>query len=1211
MGSSVYNNLVLKVQSLERKLNQITKGTRDNHDSSVLYSTKKPQYYESIQNLLELAKNIKHELRYSLKYSPENRKTLKMYNEVCILESELYNLVNSIHPFQNIKVKPNVYGSKDFPTVLRAEVPMNVCSDLSEVLPRGYYRHYTSFEPQELKNKITSNRCFENVTEHEDIVRRKNSSESFLSSGSSSTLTIVEKPFYIRKSNSSYRSPPSTVGRRTPERIPVYIRKSKSSYRSPPSSVRIRRRTPERIPVYIRKSKSSYRSPPSSVKTRQRTPERIPIYIKKTRGLSGRKREKRKRHKPITKKSFLNFEVHKSDSNKINVHANDLQTQETEVFLIKKKGKPYRPREKSGKNSSSGRYFITRLKKILSRERNKSPKVRKPSTPESREEKLYVKRNSKNRLGISKYTQNDPGSEGSSPQYREGRLNSDERRRKKPVNNRSKKDTKSRRSHDSKPVAVGRSSNLSNNPVHDENQIFYLQDSNFILFPKNLDSQNIYLSRDRGNGKPYSVEHKASPDRSFINPVKISNHNKKNSISSTDSNYEILNSYQNSNFYLKEKDIPSRTSVPSGFKSSSKYHANNHENLQENVADRSINNKHNSFLKIKKYGEYNSSMTSKYKNNEKSSEKLVLLKVVNDPISLFEGKGSRKLSFRNLNGRGQNISLSGRLNKDNSIHNSPFGVSAVTAPSIYLTTVPQQLLQKNVQNAPSLNDTTQYKVERHDYIVNWGFGKKIKSKTSLNDKNSNHTASSSPLKSSPSGKSMIAKNNNTHTLKKSGSKIFPVKASLKDMNNSHAESKGTIAPLQNTRSLSRGLSLAGHQPTPRKESRTDVSRGVGSNQSLTGKKPKKWLQRSLTKLSMISKKSKKTKAEKDNKSLPREASKNSLLSISKNGSTERQPSSEKISKAKSWTSFKRTMSGVGSLKKSGKNKNTKKQAALKKVKSESKLKKQPSLLKRLFSKSKTHLSNDTQAEISEISNSTGPINTSGYEGDKTSISSPPSVTSNHSLGAINNTSFEGTKLRGYQSGSKMSKNKGSNVNKDKHIPLLASITAKNKKQSLERNPKAFNYSLHYSKVKHNCVEKDLAPSTLRLVQSSCPQSVDRTCSKTLWSMGETVLSECELSEFEKHNKYHEFILKPNKCQGCTVHDKKITKSCKKRGEIEYFKSQPLKNTVCNHDNDQQYYNDPVSYFKSIPKTTSSDHFLSDCSDFCDWKKIANEIKECH
>lgn len=1176
MGSSVYNNLVFKVQSLERKLNKITKGTRDNNDSSAMDSKKKTHYYESIQNLLELAKNIKHELQYSLKYNPENRKTLKMYNEVCVLESELYNLVNSIEPFQNTKVKTKVCGSKDFSTVLRAEVPMKVCSDYSEALPRHYYRHYATFAPEELKTKIYSDECFENITEPEYIVRRKSSSESFSSSESSSTVTIVEKPFNIRKSNSSYRATPST---------------------------NVRRRTPERIPVYVRKSKTSYRSPTSSVRMRQRTPERIPIYIKKTRGLSEREREKRKRHKAITNKSSLHLGINKLNSNKINVHANDLQTQETEVFLIKKKGKPYRPREKSGKNSSSGRYFISRLKKVLSRERNKSPKVKKPLTPERRKEKWYVKKHSKNWLGISKNTENDPGSEGSSPQYREDRLNSDEKRRKKPANNRSKKYTKSRRSHDSKPLEVARSSNFNNNPFHDENQIFYLQDSSFVLFPKNLDSKDLYLSRGRGNGESYSVEDEAKSDRSFRKPVKISNYHKRNSISNTDSKYEILSSYQNSNFYLKENGVPSRTSELNGFKSSSKYkpRSETHENLQRNVAGGSIN-QYDSLHK--KYGHYNSSMTKKYKKNEKSNEKLVLLKVVNDPIPLVEDKGSRKLSNRNLNSRGQNISLSGRLNKDNSIHNSPFGVSAVTAPSIYLTTIPQQLVENNVQNPPSFNDRTQYKVERHDYIVNWGFGKNKKSKTS-NDTNSNHTATSStsPLKSSPSGKSMIAKNNNAHTLKKSGSKIFPVKASTRDINNPHAETRGTIPPSQNTRSLSRGLSLEGHQPTTRTESHTDVSKGVGSNQSVTGKKPKKWLQRSLSKLSIISKKSKKTKGEKDNKSLAKEASKSSLLDISKNGSTERQPSSEKISKAKSWTSFKRTMSGVGGRMKSGKKKNTEKQAALKKVKSENKLKKQPSLLKRLFSKSKTHLSNDTQAEISS---STGPINTSGYEGDKTSISSPPSVTTNHSLKTINNTNLEGTKLSGYQIGSKMSK-KGLNVNKDKYPTLLAPITGGKKKHSLEGNPKAFNYSLHYSKVKHNCVEMDLVPSTLRLVDSSCPHTVDKTCSKNLWSMSKTVLSERELSEFEKHNKYHEFIFKPNKCQGCTVHDKKITKSCKKRGEIKSFESQPL-NTVCNHDNDQ-LYNDPVGYIKSIPKTTS-DHFLSDSSDFCDWKKIANEIKEC-
>lgn len=1181
MGSSVYNNLVFKVQSLERKLNKITKGTRDNNDSSAtMYSKQKTHYYESIQNLLELAKNIKHELRYSLKFNPENRKTLKMYNEVCVLESELYNLVNSIEPFQNTKVKPKVCESKDFSTVLRAEVPIKVSSDYSEALPRHYYRHYASFAPQELKTKICSDECFENITEPEYIVRRKSSSESFSSSeSSSSTVTIVEKPFSIRKSNSSYRAPPST---------------------------NVRRRTPERIPVYIRKSKSSYRSPTSSVRMRLRTPERIPIYIKKTRGLSGRKREKRKRHKAITKKSSLHFGINKSKSNEINVHANDLQTQETEVFLIKKKGKPYSPREKSGKNSSSGRYFISRLKKVLSRERNKSPTVRKPSTPERRKEKWYVKKHSKNWLGISKYPENDPGSEGSSPQYREDRLNSDERRRKKSANNRSKKYTKSRRSHDSKPLAVARSSNFNNNPFHDGNQIFYLQDSSFVLFPKNLDSKDLYLTRGRGNGESYSLEDEAKSDRIYKKPVKISNYHKRNSISNTGSKYEILSSYQNSNFYLKENGVPPRTSELNSFKSSSKYkpRSETHENLQRNVAGGSIN-QYDSLHK--EYGDYNSSMTKKYKNKEKSSEKLVLLKVVNDPIQLFEDKGSRKLSNRNLNNRGQNISLSGRLNKDNIIHYSPFGVSAVTEPSIYLTTIPQQLVQNNVQNPPSFNDRTQNIVERHDYIVNWGFGKKNKSKTSLNDTNSNDTpsSSSSPLKSSPSGKSMIAKNNNAHTLKKSGSKIFPVKASKRDINNSHAETKGTIPPLQNTRSLSRGLSLAGHQPTTRTESHTDVLKGVGSNQSVTGKKPKKWLQRSLSKLSIISKKSKKTKGEKDNKSLAKEASKSSLLDISKNGSTERQPSSEKISKAKSWTSFKRTMSGVGAggLMKSGKKKNTEKQAALKKVKSENKLKKKPSLLKRLFSKSKTHLSNDT---LAEISSSTGPINTSGYEGDKTSISSPPSVTTNHSLKTLNNTNLEGTQLSGYQIGSKFSK-KGSNVNKGKYPTLLAPIIGKKKKQSLEGNPKAFNYSLHYSKVKHKCVEMDLVPSTLRLVDSSCPQTVDKTCSKNLWSMGETVLSERELSEFEKHNKYHEFIFNPNKCQGCTVHDKKITKSCKKRGEIKSFEIQPL-NTVCNHDNDQ-LYNDPVGYFKSVPKTTS-DHFLSDSSDFCDWKKIANEIKEC-
>lgn len=1171
MGSSMYNNLVFKVQSLERKLNQITKGTRDNHDSSAMYSTKKPQYDESIQNLLELAKNIKHELHYSLKYSPENRKTLKMYNEVCILESELYNLFNNrSHPFQNCtKVKP-MCGSKDFSTFLHTEIPMKVSPNYSQVFPRRNHRQYKSFAPQELWTKISSEGYFEKITEPEYIVRRGNSSESFLSSGSSSTVTIVEKPFYIRKSNSSYRAPPSTVERRTSERIPVYIRKSKSLYRSPPSSVRIRHRTPERIPIYIKKSRDSSR----------------------------RKREKKKRHKTVSKKSFLNFGIHKSDSNKINVHANDLQTQETEVFLIKKKGNPYRPREKSGKDSSSGRYFISRLKKVLSRERNKSPKVRKPSTPDHREEKFYVKKHSKNRLGISKYTQNDPGSEGSSPQYREGSLFSEERRRKKPMNNRSgsKMYTKSQRSRDSKPVVVARSFNLKNNPFHDENQIFYLQNSSYILFPKSLDSKK-RDSRDHGKGELYSVEDKAPVDMSFIKSIKTSNHDKKNSSSNTDSHYEILSSYQNSNLYPKEKDISPCTSEPNKSKSSSKYEKSSktHESIQENVADRSINKHSSSSQKIKKH---NSSLTSKYKNKEKS-DKLILLNVLNDPIPLFEDKGSRKLSIRS---RGKNISLSEKLilNKDNCIYNRPFGVSAAMAPSIYLTTVPQQLVKNTAQNPLLLNDTTQYKVGGYDYIVNWGLSNKKKSKTSLNNKNSSH-AVSSPLESSPSGKSVIT---NVHTLKKSGSKIFP--ASLKDMNNSHVSTNGTIQqpPLQNTRSLSRGLSLTGHQRTLSKESHTDVSKGMGSKQSMTGKKPGKWLQRSLTKLSMISKKSKKTKGEKNNKSLPKEASKSSLLEISKKDSADNQPLSGKISKAKSWTSFKRTMSGVGGLKKSGKNKNTEKQAALKRVKSENKLKKQPSLLKRLFSKSKTHMSDDTLAEIS----STGPANTSGYEGDKTSTSFPPSMTSNHSPNARNNKSVEDTKLGGYQIASKINK-KGSNTNKGKNPSLFASITANNKKGTLKDNPKPFNYSLHYSKVKHNCVGMDSAPSTLHLVDSSCPQIVDKTCSKNLWSMNETVLSECELSEFDKHNKYREFIFKPNKCPGCTVHDKKITKHCKKRDEMTYFKSQPF-NTVCNHDNVQfNNASDGSHFFKSIPKTTS-DHLLSDSSDFCDWRKIANEIKEC-
>lgn len=1165
MGPSKYHKLVFKVQSLENKLNQITKRTRDSHDSSATYSTKRPCYYESIQNLLELAKDIRHELHYSLKFSPEDRKTLKMYNKVGILESELYNMLNYIQLFQNHNRKRRLCGSKDSCRGI-CEKPTKDNSHYSEGFPNRSYRHCTSYEPHKWKTAMYSDGFFKNVTEPEYILDSKTLSDSFSSSsynssssGSSSTVTFDQN------------------------RKPFYIRKSKSSYQDRPSTVTIRRKSPERTPVYIRSSRAS----------------------------SGTKRDKRKRHQPSLKKSSLQFGIHKSDSNKIHVNANDdLQTQDTEVFLVKKKIKPPRSRKRYSRSPSSERYFVSRLKKVMSSnsrplvsKRHKSHKVKKSSrpTPEQKEEKYNFKKHNKKVLQVSKYKENDPGLEHSSPKYSEDRIYSGGKMN-NIRNNRfgSKMYVDSRRSHDSKSVAEATSSNINNVPFYRENHVFYLQDSNFILFPKKMLSKELYFSRNHVSSDPYSTMNKETTkfNNSFIKPDKISNQHENSNVSNTESNYKIIDSHQNSHLFLEENDIPSRTHSP--IKSCTKQKS--YETLQNSFSGGRTNQYPS--LDSKKCSSYKSNITSKSKNNIKSNGKLILLKVVDDQFSHVKDNEGSTLSMKNFNNNIKNISLSERLNshKDISFHDNPFGINAISTTPIYLATVPQTLpvSQNSFQNQPSTFNKTEHKFESYNDIVDSAVDnhQNKESINSVNTTNRNHSTSPS-LKSSHSVKRGLNDNKKKiHTLNKSGSKIFPIKTKSKDIKNAQAETKR--AP---------SLDIDRVQRASRNESASDDSKILGSNQSLSNKKTKKWLPRSLSKLSIISKRSKKAKADKNNKSLNKEGLNNNLKGISERVSDEKQPSSEKISKAKSWTSLKRTMSGIGGLKKFRKRQSTEKQEAIKKFENEEKLKKQPFILKRMFSKnlpkSKTKKS-DGKPIVAEIS-STGPTSTSEFEADKTSTS----ILSNHSPIITNDERLESKNLNGYLVASKINKNKGSDIKKYNQKPVLTSHVTSNvpkKKQNLKDNPKPFNYSVHYSKENHKCVEMDLVPSILRLADC-CPQTEVKTCgSKNSWSMGETVLSEHKLSEFEKHSKYHEYFFKPNRCQGCAVHDKKFTKFCQKREEKKLLnnQNQPL-NTVCNHDN----YNVPNNNYKRTPSVTTSDLILSDSSDICDWKKIANEIKECH